>query len=70
MNDPLAAQMGLLVMRAEDMFNELETAGQQNKLDPPLGPAVAAAYVLKGYIAGSDAGPARAQNRPLRGTDR
>ena len=51
LNDPLAAQMGLLVMRAEDMF----ASAQQGQLDPPLDPAVAAAYDLQGYIAANDA---------------
>jgi triacylglycerol lipase len=54
LNDPWAAQMGLLAMRAEDMYAALRSTHQQNKLDPPLDPAVAAAYDLQGYIAGSD----------------
>ena len=54
LNDPLAAQMGLLVMRTEDMFAQL-TKPEQQKLDPPLDPATAAAYDLKGYLAGNDA---------------
>jgi len=53
LNDPFAAQMGLLVMRAEDMFNLL--GQQQDTLDPPLDPSIAAAYDLKGYIVGNDA---------------
>src|SRR5215472_622042 len=52
LNDPFAAQMGLLVMRAEDMYDSL---GPKEKLDPPLDPAVAAAYDLTGYLAASDA---------------
>lgn len=55
LNDPLAAQMGLLVMRAEDMFDGLQQLGQQEKLDPPLDAAITDAYDLKGYIAGNDA---------------
>lgn len=54
LDDPLAAQMALTVMRAEDMFRRLD-AGQQAKLDPPLDPALAAAYELVGYFAASDA---------------
>ena len=52
LNDPFAAQMGLVVMRAEDMY---ESLGAKETLDPPLDPEVAAAYDLKGYLAGSDA---------------
>jgi hypothetical protein len=52
LNDPFAAQMGLLVMRAEDMY---ESLGSKDKLDPPLDPAVSAAYELMGYLAASDA---------------
>ena len=54
LNDPLAAQMALQVMHAEDMFDGLRNAGQPNKLDPQLGPLVDAAYDLRGYIAGND----------------
>ena len=54
LNDPLAAQVALLVMRAEDMFDLLKNAGQQSKLDPPLDAATGAAYDLTGYLAGSD----------------
>jgi len=52
--DPIAAQMALLVMYAEDTFDELGTAGQGN-LRPPLDPRVAAGWKLVGYIAGRDA---------------
>jgi hypothetical protein len=55
LDDSLAAQMALLVMRAEDMFRRLNNAGQQNRLDPPFDPALAAAYDLVGYLAASDA---------------
>ena len=54
-DDPLAAQMALTVMRAEDMFRQLRDGGQQEKLDPPLDPALEAAYELVGYLAASDA---------------
>ena len=50
LNDPLAAQMGLLFMHAEDMFEALRQAGQKDRLDPPLDPGLAAAYDLRGYI--------------------
>jgi triacylglycerol lipase len=67
LNDPLAAQMGLLVMRAEDMFNLLNNAQQQEKLDPQLDSALTAAYDLRGYIIGNDAiaelNPATARRR-------
>ena len=55
LNDPWAAQMGLLVMRTENMFDLLKNAGQEGVLDPPLDAAIAAAYDLEGYLAGSDA---------------
>jgi triacylglycerol lipase len=55
LDDPLAAQMALTVMRTEDMFQQLKGAGQQGKLDPPLDPVIAAAYDLIGYVAASDA---------------
>lgn len=55
LNDPLAAQLGLVVMRTEDMFALLIKAGQPGKLDPPLDPAIAATYDLKGYLSGNDA---------------
>jgi triacylglycerol lipase len=54
LNDPLAAQMGLLVMRAEDMFDLLNSQGRRGELDPPLDPAIAAAYDIKGFISGND----------------
>jgi|SRR5579862_3913751 len=53
LNDPLAAQMGLLVMRSEDMYDSLPLP-QRGKLDPPLSVETAAAYELKGYISGRD----------------
>jgi len=53
LNDPLAAQMGLLVMRTEDMYESMPLP-QRMQLDPPLSPETAAAYDLKGYISGRD----------------
>ena len=55
LDDPLAAQMALTVMRAEDMFQRLKEPRQQDKLDPPLDPAIAVAFDLMGYLAASDA---------------
>ena len=55
LDDPLAAQMALVVMRAEDMFRQLNDASQQNMLDPPFDPALGTAYDLVGYLAASDA---------------
>jgi hypothetical protein len=54
-DDPLAAQMALTVMRAEDMFQRLRQSMQMQKLDPPLDPAIASAYDLVGYLTASDA---------------
>jgi hypothetical protein len=55
LDDPLAAEMALTVMRTEDMFQRLKATNQQEKLDPPLDPAIAAAYDLVGYLAAGDA---------------
>ncbi|HKE41540.1 MAG TPA: lipase family protein [Casimicrobiaceae bacterium] len=55
LDDPLAAQMALTAMRAEDMFRRLCDAGQQDKADPSFDPALAAAHELVGYISASDA---------------
>ena len=52
--DPIAAQMALLVMYAEDTFDALGTAGQGN-LRPPLDARVAAGWKLVGYFSGRDA---------------
>jgi hypothetical protein len=52
--DPIAAQMALLVMYAEDTFDELGTAGKGN-LRPPLDGRVMQGWKAAGYFCGRDA---------------
>lgn len=54
LNDPQAAQQALLVMYAEDMYDDLADHNKAN-LTPPIDPRVSANWTVVGFITAVDA---------------